>query len=243
MFKFFKKFTNPDKTNALDKGEQNVFSTNDIPENFELKYEFKNAKVYGVQYCNPDKNKLEHDFVNLIFEKNKFDSMAVKVTQNSIKLGYLSRYDRPRLLTYTFYKEHGLVLAKLKRINKKTISIDMFFYDDKNKIYNDIETKLIKASTKDRQSALEFISSGDRLNVQYNFDTETYEVFSDTGESLGELNKGLSKKLYSLNISDDNIYCDIAYKHSDLKDIDDPDSKIYGADLIVSYISKTNTLD
>lgn len=243
MFKLFKNFMNNHKNNTPVKVEQNIFSTNDIPENFELKYEFKNAKVYGVQYCNPDKNKLEHDFVNLIFEKNKFDSMAVKVTQNGIKLGYLSRYDRPRLLTHTFYKKHGLVTAKLKRINKKTISIDIFFYDHKNKIYNDIETKLIKASTKDRQAALEFISSGDRLNVQYNFDTETYEVFSDTGESLGELTKSLSKKLYNLNIPDDDIYCDIAYKHSDLKDIDDPDSKIYGADLIVSYISKTNTLD
>lgn len=126
MFKFLKKLFNNNIKNNI-KTYEYAFDTTNIPENFELKYEFKNAKVYGVQYCNPDKSKLEHDFVNLIFEKNKFDKMAIKVTQNNIKLGYLSRYDRPRTLTHTFYKEHGLVLAKLKRINKKTISIDMFF--------------------------------------------------------------------------------------------------------------------
>ncbi|WP_039222542.1 hypothetical protein [Clostridium novyi] len=234
MFKFLKKVFNNNIKNNI-KTYEYAFDTTNIPENFDLKYEFKNARVNGVQYSKPDKTKLKHDVVDLVFEKNKFDKYAVKVIQNGIKLGYLARYEHPKILTHIFHKEKGLVIAKLKRINIKTMNIDIFFYDNKNKIYNNVETKLTKTTKKDefgisRQQSLEYVQDGDKLTVSYNFKTETYEVLTEFKESVGELTKSLSKKLYNLNIPDSDIFCCITNKS------DKEDSKIYTADLIVSYI-------
>ena len=91
MFKFLKDlFKVPAPKPKI---ETPAFNTSIIPEDFEIKYEFNDIKIAGIEYANPTRTKLKKgEEVQLVFErKNKHDNKAIKVMQNNIKLGYIPR--------------------------------------------------------------------------------------------------------------------------------------------------------
>ena len=99
----------------------------------------------------------------------------------------------------------------------KNIQIAIAFYqeltDEELDKFTYIDTKLIKTNKKDestdspRQDQLDFLSENDELNIDYQYDTETYLVCDDYGNELGEINASNSAKLQEYELDGNELHC------------------------------------
>lgn len=224
MINFFKKLFSIDNVKNKNKIEKIAFDVQTIPENYDLKFEFNNIHIAGVQYAKPDKTKLSKgEKLDLIFErKNRYDSNAIKIMQNGIKLGYIPKRNIIQGLIHLFYKNNDIVLVTLKRINPKSISMDLKFYGDINRKYECINTRLIKIDSKAYRENWDFIEEGDLLDVEFDIFSERFIVVNNFNDPIGEISKKISSTLDSNN----DILChidDIDYDYDDDDDYYDDD--------------------
>lgn len=141
------------------------------------------------------------DFLILVQEPdNEYDSKAVKVTTDGVtKLGYLFK-GKLQDMANDWLKKDLPIEAQIDSVSKKFVTIGIAFYKDINS-FRSIDATLTKTSKKDeyensRQDNLAFVSEYDILEMEYDYDTETYIVRSDTYDELGELSASVSRKLY-----------------------------------------------
>ena len=229
MFKFLKDLFKVPTPKCKPKLQ--TFNVPIIPDNFEVKYEFNNVKVAGVKYANPNKDKLKNDEeVQLIFEKkNKYDKNAIKIMQNNMKLGYISKNSTLQGLIHKFNKNKGIIVATLKRINAKSLSLNVKLYDSIENKY--VSNKInLTSFKKSYRTNWDIVEDKQFLRAIYDCDINKYVVINSYGENLVDLNKNLTKELDNSK----DIFCyfdDIDY------DYDDNNNKIVeSAELVITCI-------
>lgn len=103
------------------------------------------------------------------------------------------------MLDYSNGKEKQVCgMTTLVNEETHTIQIGLAFYNELNEQVEYFDTKLIKTTKKDdiesRQDNLSLSCSDEEVELEYNYETETYIVIND-GLEIGEINKSHSKKL------------------------------------------------
>lgn len=236
MLNFLKKLFSID--NVKNKIEKIAFDVQTIPENYDLKFEFNNIHIAGVQYAKPDRTKLSKGGkLDLIFErKNRYDSNAIKIMQNGIKLGYIPKHNIIQGLIHLFYNNDDIVLVTLKRINPKSIGMNLKFYGDINRKYECINTRLIKIKSTAYKKNWDFVEEGDLLAVKFDTFSGKFIVVNNYNNPIGEINKKISSTLDSNN----NILChidDINYDYDNC--IYDDDKKIDSVEVSLIYVKNS----
>lgn len=131
---------------------------------------------------------------------NQFDPHAIKILSGSNEVGYLF-HRKLQSMVHDFVKRGCPVAASVDSLSIDGFTCGLGFYRDIN-TFDSVSATLTKTSKKDffgtsRQDNLSFLSKGDALSFEYNYDSETYVVSDECGNEVGELSKSLSDKLYS----------------------------------------------
>ncbi|AWZ50052.1 hypothetical protein C3495_14525 (plasmid) [Clostridiaceae bacterium 14S0207] len=205
MFNILKKLFKSNKTDIV---KEVAFPNTDIPEEFELKFEFNRVKIAGVQYANPNKDELvRKDVLDLVFEhKNRHDKKAIKIMQGNIKLGYIPKHSITQSLIHKFYENKDIVVVNLNRFNPKSITMDLKFYGSVKRNYVCIDTTL-NINKKSYKENLELVEEGDLYDITYDEDKNKF-IVDAYGEYIGELKSKDSKQLDKYN---NDIQCYINY--------------------------------
>lgn len=149
---------------------------------------------------------------------NEYDPLAIKVYVDDIFIGYIPK-NRLQSMIHDYNKSGNPIYSVISNIGIKDdteliedISIFLCFYynplkdlDDDDKIF----TKLIKTSKKDsfdinRQDNYSDVYIGEFVDLEYDFDSDSYIVSID-GSELGETNALVTKKLLDYDSSCDYI--------------------------------------
>lgn len=174
---------------------------------YRVKYKYDNIRVVGVQYAEPDFSMLEIGArVELIHESdNDYDKNAVRVEFNGQKLGYIAKDSQQQSMVKDFMRRDEPIYAAISRFDEGQNIIDLYmaFYRDPLIGLEGCEhmsTKLTKTSKKDffetkREENLWGISENAPLEIEYNVETETYWVYDDMRNELGEIAKAASAKI------------------------------------------------
>lgn len=164
-----------------------------------LRYEYYDVDVKGIEYRNFDISKIDINH-QLYFENepdNTKDPNAIKILYDDIFIGYIPNNNlQSMMLSYGFNDEKEVTgMTYFVDEENKKIQIALGFYD-KIDIY--IDTKLIKITEKDdvenRQENLYLCEKDEKVDLTYNYETETY-VVTARGFEIGEINKKNSIKL------------------------------------------------
>lgn len=205
-----------------------------INDNTFLKYSYYDVEVKGTQYTDFDITQIPID-EDLKFEfepTNEYDKNAIKVLCNKVVIGYVPKNSIQEMVKNYIEDDNKYVEAFVSKVNEdsKLIQMAIGFYkeltDEELKNIPHVDASLIKTTKKseydDRQENLSTVAEGDEVEIDYDFETETY-IVTNLGSELGEINKNKSETLqeyeydgkdfYSiileLNDDSDNISCKI----------------------------------
>lgn len=173
-----------------------------------LKYGYYDVLVKGSDYCEFDISTIQIEQA-LYFEfepDNMYDSNAIKILYNNVCIGYIPKNNLQKMMRDFYEDHHGQVRGFISRVDEDTrrIEIGLGFYKEQTaeelKKIPHIDAKLTKTSKKDyadisRQEHLEGVFEGDEVELEYQYDTETYLVSDSCYNELGEINVSQSRKL------------------------------------------------
>lgn len=207
------------KTKNVKRSSDNEFDF--IDDNMYLKYVYYDVEVKGTQYNEFDISKIELN-KNLKFEfepTNEYDKNAIKVLYDNIQIGYVPKNSIQDMVKKYMTDEQKYVEAFINEVDEdsKYIQMAIAFYqemtdEELNKIEH-IDTRLIKTTKKDefdifsRQDNLIGISEGEELELNYEYDSETYIVCDNCGNELGEINSNKSEKLQEYELEGKIFHC------------------------------------
>lgn len=167
-----------------------------IDRHFALSYQYENVKI-----AFPKLDAVElGDFLSFVPEPdNAYDNKAIKIMHHNTMIGYVFRGKLQDMIN-NYIKYNWPIEARIDSISEDTLTYSIGFYKDFN-TFDSLSATLTRTSKKDsydmsRQENLSYVSVDDLLNMEYDFDTETYVVTDRSGNELGELSKSISEKLY-----------------------------------------------
>lgn len=177
-----------------------------------LKYKYYDVDVKGVEYRDFDIAKIEVN-ASVKFEPepdNQYDSNAVKVICEDIFIGYVPKNTIQSMVLKYSKSDDFYLHSFVSEVDEdlKTIKIAIGFYKDASDNELDklphLSASLTKTSKKDtfdipRYENLTTLSVGDNVELEYQYDAETYLV-SDCISELGEINTNKSKTLYEYEL-------------------------------------------
>ena len=176
---------------------------------YRLKWKYLDVNVAGTQNIQIDYTKLQIG-AKVSFEKepnNEYDSNAIKIKQNDIFLGYVHKGTIQEMLHSYLDNNKYYVLANLNLIDEenKKLQIQIAFYrmfdETQYTLVKKFNTSLTKTSKKaeefenSRQDNLSYISEGEYLEIEEQYDSDGYLVLNGVGEELGELSTSVSEKI------------------------------------------------
>lgn len=212
--------TNSFEKPKLEKHRQSHYKFDFIDGDRILKYEYYDIEIKGTQYQDFDISTLEINS-SLFFEPelaNEYDNKAIKVLHKDIFLGYVPKNNIQEMIRDYMDNTARHIDAFISEIDEDTNTIKMAlgFYKDLTDVelskMNYIDASLTKTTKKDsfdnsRQDNLLGISEGDNVNIDYDYETETYLVTDSCGEELGEINSSKSQKLQDYEDDDKEFHC------------------------------------
>lgn len=167
-----------------------------------LQYAYYDVEVKGIEYRDFDISKIEIEH-QLYFDtepENQYDPNAIKILYDNIFIGYIPKNNLQKMmLDYSDGVEHQ-VCGMIYSVNEetKTIQIGLAFYSKINERVEYLDTKLVKTTKRDniedRQDNLSFASVDEEVELEYDYETETY-IVTTSGLEIGEINKSNSQKL------------------------------------------------
>lgn len=208
----------------IKKGNVKRISDNEfdfIDDNMYLKYAYYDVEVKGTQYNELDICKIELN-KDLRFEfepTNEYDKNAIKVLYDDIFIGYAPKNSIQSMIHDYIADDEKYVEAFVSAVDEdsKCIQMAIAFYQEltdkelKNILH--IDTSLTKTTKKDefdiisRQDNLMSISEDDELELNYEYDSETYVVCDNYGNELGEINSNKSEKLREYELDGKDFHC------------------------------------
>lgn len=179
-----------------------------IDENMILKYAYYDVEVKGTNHRNFDITKIGLDKeVKFEFEpNNEYDKNAIKIIYDGMHIGYVPKNNMQKMIKDFINNEDKKVEAFIRDVNEESKEIHIYigFYvlmtDEELEKIEHIDTSLIKTTKKEefgssRQENLDLCSVGDELDLDYQYETETYLVRDSYGNELGEINLKNSETL------------------------------------------------
>lgn len=174
---------------------QEAFFLDIIEEHYILSYKYDRVNI-----AFPVMGKVAiGDFLSLEPEPdNEFDQKAIKVLYGIDKIGYLYRGKIQDMVNDYIHK--GLPIdVRVDSMGEDKITCAIAFYKDMES-FESIVATLTKTTKKDifdnsRQDNLSGVSEGDLLNIEFDFETESYLVSDEYGNEIGELSSNVSNKL------------------------------------------------
>ncbi len=130
---------------------------------------------------------------------NQYDPGAVCVMHSNVKIGYLYRGKLQKMVA-DFVDRDNYVSAYVDSVDVDKFTIAIAFYKPLASV-KFTSAALVKTTKKDswgcsRQDSLLYVAVDDVLDLDYDLDSETYIVSTDSGNEVGELSKSVSQKLY-----------------------------------------------
>lgn len=130
---------------------------------------------------------------------NQYDNKAIAIYFNNIKVGYVYKGVVQDMIN-SWIKRGDYFRGYLNKINieEKKITYKIGFYKDLNN-FEGKTVSMVKINKKDEygSSRSDFLLGcdvGDLVTLEYDYDSETYVVFNDCYEEIGELSKSVSEK-------------------------------------------------
>lgn len=218
--------TTLNKRDDVAKGNNKVRSSKNefkfIDENMILKYAYYDVDVKGTNHRDFDITKIDID-KEVQFENepsNEYDENAIKIMYNDTHIGYVPKNNMQKMIKDFTDKENRKVEAFIRDVNEDTKEIHIYigFYvsmvDEELEKIEHIDTSLIKTAKKEefggsRQENLDLCSVGDELDLDYQYETETYIVCDSYGNELGEVNSKISDKLQDAEDNEKRLYATI----------------------------------
>jgi len=187
-----------------------------------LKYAYYDVDVKGTDHRDFDITKIDID-KEVQFENdpsNEYDKNAIKIMYNDTHIGYVPKNNLQKMIKDFTDKENRKVEAFIRDVNEDTKEIHIYigFYvsmvDEELEKIEHIDTSLIKTTKKEefggsRQENLDLCSVGDELDLDYQYETETYIVCDSYGNELGEVNSKISDKLQDAEDNEKRLYATI----------------------------------
>lgn len=171
-----------------------------------IAYDFQRVNIAMVKHADPNYSKFgKTDECEFVPEpENEYDKKAIKVMCNKQFLGYIYK-GKIQDMIHDWWKKGDPIRATIQTINleENTISLYVAFYRDPFEgieKYESLRTKLTKTSKKideytNRQDACTFLERGDKLDLEFDDESETYVVLNVLVEEVGEINKSISTKI------------------------------------------------
>ena len=193
--------TDINKSNSKIRKSTRTFAFFD-DDNRYLKYAYYDVDVKGIEYRDFDISKIEINH-QLYFDTepdNQYDSNAIKILYDDFFIGYIPKNNLQSMMSdYGFSKEKEVCgMTYLVDEETKKIQIALAFYDEINNRVEYLDTKLTKTTKKDefesRQDNLAMADEGEEVELEYDYENETY-IVTTSGLEIGEINKSNSKKL------------------------------------------------
>lgn len=171
-----------------------------------IAYEYDNEKVAMVGEVMPDYSRFSR-FDEIKFEldpDNEYDRKSVRIMCNDLLLGYVFK-GKIQDMIHDWKKKGDTIFGAISSIDIKNNEIVYLIAFYKNPFdgidrYEKIRTKLINTSKKvddyyNRQDICSGLERGDKLDLEYNFDTETYFATIFANDEAGEISKSVSLKV------------------------------------------------
>lgn len=171
-------------------------------ENRYLRYVYYDVELKGVEHREFDIGKIDvaHQLYFDEEPENQYDPNAIKVLYDDMFIGYIPKNNlQSMVLEYGLSKEKE-VCGMTYSVNEETrrIGIALAFYNPIDKKVEFLDTKLTKTTKRDeienRQDNLALTGKDEEVEIEYNYETETY-VVTTNGLEIGEISKSDSKKL------------------------------------------------
>ncbi len=171
-----------------------------------ISYKYEDVEIKGVQYANPDFELIKVcDKVKFVSEPtNEYDKNAILAMHNDIKLGYAPKNNLQKMI-HDWQQNNNPIFSAITSIDKEKQEINMFLAFYKNVLdgiekYASVKATLTKTSKKTddcctRQDSYGGINEGEQLELQYDYESESYTVMNESYEELGEISKSISSKL------------------------------------------------
>ncbi|MDO5569519.1 MAG: HIRAN domain-containing protein [bacterium] len=183
-----------------------------------LKYSYYDVEIKGIKYNDFDISSIKLN-TDLGFEfdlTNEYDKNAIKVLYNGIFLGYVPQNNLQKMVKDYIDDESSRVEAFISEVDEEenVIKMAVAFYkeldDEELKNIEYIDATLIKTNKKDefdsRQENLDSCSINEEVDIDYDFETETY-IVTNCGAEIGEINKNKSEKLQQYEDDGKEFYC------------------------------------
>lgn len=173
-----------------------------------LKYSYYDVDVMGVVYRDFNISDLPID-ADVEFNEepeNEYDKNAIQIRCCSTPIGYVPKNKLQSMIHDYLDNNDTKIVGFISKVDEdeKKIQVAIGFYrsmsDYELKKLPYVDASLIKTTKKDdlgtsRQENLDSVNEGDIIELDYQFDTETYLVTDDVGNELGEINASKSQNL------------------------------------------------
>ena len=179
-----------------------------IDDNYYLKYSYYDVHVQGSKYIDFDISKIQIDKpITFIPEpENEYDNNAIRINYGEQTIGYVPKNKLQEMLHNYLNQTTSKVEGFIHDVDeeKKEIKIAIGFYreltEEEMKSIPHMDVSLTKTSKKDdfgmsRQDHLEGCDEGEVVDLDYQYDTDTYLVTDSMGNELGEISSSKSEKL------------------------------------------------
>lgn len=172
------------------------------------KYEYNEVKYYipdDVTHIQLNIN----DFISFKQEpENIYDELAVALYKDNTKIGYLNKGKLQDMVNDYLSHDNNYYIVIGKSDTPTTVCIA--FYKHVSLLTNEYSMKtysLTGLNKKDfmnvkRSENLDLLSEGDDVTLEYDFSSEKYIVYTDTGSEIGELSTSISEKLFKNGLGD-----------------------------------------
>ena len=173
-----------------------------------LKYSYYDVVVKGTEHVEFDISKIAID-THVAFRpepENEYDNKAIQVVYDDTIIGYVPKNNLQNMIHSYLKNNEAFLEGYISSVNEdsREIQIALGFYhymtaQELKKIAY-VDASLIKTSKKDilgtsRQDNLEMVEVGAIIELEYDYDTETYYVMDEIGNELGEISTSKSAKL------------------------------------------------
>ncbi len=173
-----------------------------------LKYSYYDVVVKGTEHREFDISKIAIDTC-VAFRpepENEYDNKAIQVVYGDTIIGYVPKNNLQNMIHSYLNNNEAFVEGYISSVNEdsREIQIAIGFYHymtaSELKKITYVDASLIKTSKKDilgtsRQDNLEMVEVGTVIDLEYDYETETYYVTDEIGNELGEINTSKSAKL------------------------------------------------
>ena len=179
-----------------------------------LTYSYYDVEIRGVNYQDIDLNniKINHSISFKLEPDNKNDPNAIQVYYDELLIGYVPKNSLQDMIRKTFTNDDRSVKGYISYIDedKKNIQMALGFYIEL--IDGELEEMphrdaIINSKESKNKGAFNNIEVYDNLILKYNVDTETYYVYDNESNELGELSRWTSNSIKEDEFEGNTIYC------------------------------------